>query len=46
MVSRMMQGAHFLSDVTVGFGTAYIFFWIFHTSLNKALKQKYPLEYL
>ena len=46
MVSRMMQGAHFLSDVTVGFGTAYIFFWIFHTLLNKLLKQKYPLEYL
>lgn len=26
MLSRMMQGAHFLSDVTVGFSTAFLFF--------------------
>lgn len=29
MFSRMMQGAHFLSDVTVGFGTAFLCYVIF-----------------
>lgn len=28
MFSRMMQGAHFLSDVTVGFSSAFVFFLI------------------
>lgn len=28
MLSRMMQGAHFLSDVTIGFSSAFLFFII------------------
>lgn len=33
MLSRMMQGAHFLSDVTVGFGTAFVCYLIFRKIL-------------
>ena len=33
MLSRMMQGAHFLSDVTVGFGVAFVCYMIFRKFL-------------
>lgn len=35
MLSRMMQGAHFLTDVTVGFGTAFVCYIVFRKLLVK-----------
>ncbi|WEV72740.1 phosphatase PAP2 family protein [Bifidobacterium sp. ESL0790] len=46
MVSRMMQGAHFLSDVTVGFALPLLALWLARHLLLKQLAQHYPAEYL
>ncbi|WEV73705.1 phosphatase PAP2 family protein [Bifidobacterium sp. ESL0798] len=45
MFSRMMQGAHFLSDVTVGFALPMFALWLAHHLLLKQLAQRYPQEY-
>lgn len=41
MSSRMLQGAHFLSDVTVGFGFSFLFFILFRQWL---LKKELPID--
>ncbi|WEV41706.1 phosphatase PAP2 family protein [Bifidobacterium sp. ESL0682] len=45
MFSRMMQGAHFLSDVTVGFALPFLALWLARYLLIKQLAQHYPQEY-
>ncbi|WEV75079.1 phosphatase PAP2 family protein [Bifidobacterium sp. ESL0800] len=45
MLSRMMQGAHFLSDVTVGFALPLLALWLARHLLLKQLAQHYPQEY-
>ncbi|WEV69695.1 phosphatase PAP2 family protein [Bifidobacterium sp. ESL0775] len=45
MLSRMMQGAHFLSDVTVGFALPFLALWLARHLLLKQLAQHYPQEY-
>ncbi|MDF7640567.1 phosphatase PAP2 family protein [Bifidobacterium sp. ESL0784] len=45
MFSRMMQGAHFLSDVTVGFALPFLALWLVRYLLLKQLSQHYPQEY-
>ncbi|WEV67065.1 phosphatase PAP2 family protein [Bifidobacterium sp. ESL0769] len=45
MFSRMMQGAHFLSDVTVGFALPFLALWLARHLLLKQLAQHYPQEY-
>lgn len=44
MFSRMMQGAHFLSDVTVGFGIAFIFFVFFRYVVVQRKLDKLSVE--
>ncbi|AYW47310.1 hypothetical protein C7K38_02280 [Tetragenococcus osmophilus] len=44
MFSRMMQGAHFLSDVTVGFGVSFIFFLVFRYMVVKRKLNRLSLE--
>lgn len=46
VISRMMQGAHFLTDVTVGFSAAFLFFLLFHHLLQKKLRENYLLKYI
>lgn len=46
MVSRMMQGAHFLSDVTVGFALPMLALWLARYVLLKQLTRHYPADYL
>lgn len=45
MFSRMMQGAHFLSDVTVGFALPFLGLWLARYLLIKQLSQRYPQQY-
>ncbi|MDF7664260.1 phosphatase PAP2 family protein [Bifidobacterium sp. ESL0763] len=45
MVSRMMQGAHFLSDVTVGFSLIFLALWLARHLLVAQLARRYPQEY-
>ncbi|MDN6639751.1 MAG: phosphatase PAP2 family protein [Tetragenococcus sp.] len=44
MFSRMMQGAHFLSDVTMGFGVAFIFFVFFRYVVVQRSLDKLTIE--